>query len=44
MVCTLCVGNPSFSDWSPFAGWQSPAMKQFEGDASVCGADVDLNW
>lgn len=36
--------NPSFSDWSAFAGWTSPAMKQFAGDASVCGFDVDLNY
>lgn len=27
-----------------WGGWPSPAMKQFEGDASKCGADVDLDW
>lgn len=37
-------GEPSFDSFSSFAGWSSPAMKQFQGDASVCGADVDLNW
>ena len=37
-------GEPNFDSFSPFAGWTSPAIKQFQGDASVCGADVDLNW
>lgn len=37
-------GVPNFNSFSPFAGWTSPAMKQFQGDASVCGADVDLSW
>jgi len=36
--------NPSFSDFSPFGGWSQPSLKQFDGDASVCSADVDLNW
>jgi GH25 family lysozyme M1 (1,4-beta-N-acetylmuramidase) len=36
--------NPSFGDWQDFAGWTSPAMKQFAGDANVCSFDVDLNW
>jgi GH25 family lysozyme M1 (1,4-beta-N-acetylmuramidase) len=34
----------SFSDFSPFGGWTKPHMKQYRGDAKVCGADVDLNW
>eukprot|EP00026_Physarum_polycephalum_P017640 Phypoly_transcript_18933.p1 GENE.Phypoly_transcript_18933~~Phypoly_transcript_18933.p1 ORF type:complete len:235 (+),score=54.12 Phypoly_transcript_18933:25-705(+) len=36
--------NPSFSDFSPFGGWSSPVMKQYNGDQTVCGAGVDLNW
>ena len=37
-------GSPSFGDFSPFGGWSSPAIKQYQGDASICGAGVDLNW
>jgi hypothetical protein len=29
--------NPSFSDFSPFGGWSKPSIKQYRGDASVCG-------
>jgi len=36
--------NPSFSDFSPFGGWNRPAMKQYNGDVTVCGAGVDQNW
>jgi hypothetical protein len=36
--------NPSFSDFSPFGGWGQPAIKQFVGNAVVCGAGVDKNW
>jgi len=36
--------NPSFSDFTPFGGWTKPAMKQFGGNANVCGANVDLNF
>eukprot|EP00050_Salpingoeca_kvevrii_P010128 m.6746 g.6746 ORF g.6746 m.6746 type:complete len:310 (+) comp2649_c0_seq2:251-1180(+) len=36
-------GNPSFSDFEPFGGWTKPAMKQFRGDASICGVGVDEN-
>ncbi|KAL5477263.1 hypothetical protein EMCRGX_G024032 [Ephydatia muelleri] len=36
--------SASFSDFKPFAGWSKPAMKQYVGDATVCGADVDKNW
>ena len=34
----------NFDDFKAFGGWSSPIMKQYEGDASVCGLDVDLNW
>ena len=34
----------NFDDFKAFGGWTSPIAKQYEGDASVCGVDVDLNW
>ncbi len=37
-------GNPSFSDFAPFAGWNNPSIKQYNGDVTICGADVDENW
>ncbi|EFA75204.1 glycoside hydrolase family 25 protein [Heterostelium album PN500] len=37
-------GNPSFSDFSPFGGWSSPAIKQYNGDLTVCGLGVDQNY
>lgn len=36
--------SPSFSDFSAFGGWTKPYMKQFAGDVTVCGADVDKNY
>eukprot|EP00048_Salpingoeca_helianthica_P015829 m.228805 g.228805 ORF g.228805 m.228805 type:complete len:237 (+) comp17602_c0_seq1:22-732(+) len=36
--------SPSFSDFSPFGGWTSPSIKQYQGDASACGAGIDINW
>ncbi len=30
-------GDPSFDDWSPFAGWSSPAIKQYQGTSTSCG-------
>jgi GH25 family lysozyme M1 (1,4-beta-N-acetylmuramidase) len=36
--------NPSFSDFRPFGGWSKPDMKQYVGDATVCGADIDKDW
>jgi len=37
-------GVPSFANFPTFGGWTRPSMKQFAGDSSMCGADVDLNW
>lgn len=34
----------AFSDFKPFGGWTAPKMKQFAGDVTVCGADIDKNW
>jgi len=36
--------SPSFDNWSPFAGWSKPAIKQYVGDGSVCGLDVDMDY
>ena len=36
--------SPSFSDFTSFGGWTKPAIKQFEGDTTVCGLDVDRNY
>ena len=37
-------GTTNYNDFSAFAGWSRPAIKQFAGDATVCGAGVDKNW
>ncbi len=36
--------NPSFSDFSSFGGWSKPAIKQYVGDTTLCGAGVDKNF
>lgn len=36
--------DPSFGDFEPFGGWSKPSIKQFQGDATVCGASVDRNF
>jgi hypothetical protein len=36
--------NASFNDFSPFGGWTAPQMKQYQGDVTVCGSDVDVNY
>lgn len=36
--------SPSFSDFTSFGGWSKPTIKQFEGDITVCGADLDKNY
>lgn len=37
-------GVASFADFSPFACWSAPFAKQFRGDTSLCGMDVDENY
>lgn len=37
-------GSPSFSDFSSFGGWSKPAIKQYVGDTTLCGAGVDKNY
>jgi len=36
--------SASFDNWSPFAGWSKPAMKQYVGDGYVCGICVDKDY
>ena len=36
--------NPSFSDFSSFGGWSKPAIKQYVGDTTLCGAGVDYDY
>ena len=37
-------GVANFNDFGAFGGWTKPAMKQFAGDTTVCGLDVDKNY
>eukprot|EP01027_Heterolobosea_sp_BB2_P015542 GEZU01022227.1.p1 GENE.GEZU01022227.1~~GEZU01022227.1.p1 ORF type:complete len:250 (-),score=65.00 GEZU01022227.1:135-812(-) len=37
-------GVQSFDDFVPFGGWARPAIKQYSGTGSICGASVDLDW
>lgn len=32
--------NPSFSDFQQFGGWSHPGIKQYAGDATVCGKGI----
>lgn len=34
----------NFDDFTPFGGWSSPAMKQYNGNQESCGAGIDMNW
>jgi len=38
--------DPSFSDYPSYAfgGWKTPAMKQYEGDVTLCSFDVDEDY
>jgi hypothetical protein len=36
--------SASFADFRPFGGWSKPAIKQYYGDASICGVGIDKNW
>jgi hypothetical protein len=36
--------NPSYSDWAAFGGWTVPNAKQWLGDQSFCGANIDYDW
>ena len=36
--------NPSFSDFTPFAGWSEAAVKQYGDHGSDCGYSYDQDW
>eukprot|EP00825_Cyclidium_porcatum_P007979 TRINITY_DN13_c0_g1_i6.p1 TRINITY_DN13_c0_g1~~TRINITY_DN13_c0_g1_i6.p1 ORF type:complete len:217 (-),score=28.94 TRINITY_DN13_c0_g1_i6:340-990(-) len=36
--------NPSFDDFTSFAGWNSPNIKQYQGGTGFCGANVDMDY
>jgi hypothetical protein len=36
--------SPSWSDFKAFGGWTKPAIKQFQGTTTLCGASVDKNY
>jgi len=39
-------GKKTFDDYATnkFGGWEKPTLKQYAGDASVCGYKLDLSW
>lgn len=37
-------GGPSFGNYMPFGGWDTPVGKQYEGDKTMCGFGVDLSY
>ena len=43
--------DPSFNDYLndprkryQFGGWKKPTMKQYKGDVTECGKQIDKNW
>lgn len=36
--------SQTFSDYDVFGGWSKPAVKQYEGDKTSCGAGIDYDW
>jgi len=36
--------SPSFDNFSPFCGWNKPAIKQYVGDGQDCGITIDKNY
>ena len=37
-------GMQTFSDFSPFGGWSTPAMKQYYDSVGYCGINADADW
>jgi len=37
-------GNQSFGDFTPFGGWNTPNIKQYQGDDTQCGYSIDDDW
>lgn len=36
--------EPNFKDFGDFGGWKKPYMKQYQGNANLCGAGIDKNY
>lgn len=34
----------SFKWYKPFNFWRTPYAKQYDGDQTLCGQDVDFSW
>jgi len=34
----------NYNDFEAFGGWSSPNIKQFSGDGTACGIDLDQDW
>eukprot|EP01104_Vermistella_antarctica_P008631 TRINITY_DN2169_c1_g1_i2.p1 TRINITY_DN2169_c1_g1~~TRINITY_DN2169_c1_g1_i2.p1 ORF type:complete len:292 (+),score=12.47 TRINITY_DN2169_c1_g1_i2:54-929(+) len=37
-------GEPSFAYYTPFGGWSTPAMKQWDDTGGICGVTFDENY
>uniref|UniRef100_A0A914DV22 Uncharacterized protein n=1 Tax=Acrobeloides nanus TaxID=290746 RepID=A0A914DV22_9BILA len=38
-------GQQDFDSFSPFGGWSTPTIKQYDGDVNgPCGVNLDQNW
>jgi GH25 family lysozyme M1 (1,4-beta-N-acetylmuramidase) len=37
-------GATNFNDFEAYGGWSRPSIKQYDGDVSVCGLDLDEDW
>ena len=37
-------GSPSWAGWQPFDGFNTPTIRQYEGDTELCGMSVDLDF
>jgi GH25 family lysozyme M1 (1,4-beta-N-acetylmuramidase) len=37
-------GNPGWPPFSPFGGWSSPAIHQYDDSGSTCGVSFDQNY
>jgi len=37
-------GEVNYDDFTPFGGWSTPSIKQYNGNLEICGMGVDVNW
>jgi len=35
--------GPAWDNFKPFAGWNTPSIKQYKGDTKYCNMDIDLD-